>query len=86
MVRGSEAARDSVASNAGQFNFHLARHARTSEKLVARRVSSVARISSIVVGIATVAALIVALRLYGSSLLRFFRSEDDHPHWELLMQ
>jgi hypothetical protein len=46
----------------------------------------VARISSIVVGIATVAALIVALRLYGSSLLRMFRSEEDHPHWELLMQ
>jgi len=46
----------------------------------------VARISSIVVGIAAIAALIVALRLFGSSITRMFHSEEDHPHRELLMQ
>ena len=49
-----------------------------------------ARISSIVVGVAAtaaiVAALVVALRMFGSSIVRMFRSDEDHPHWELLMQ
>lgn len=49
-----------------------------------------ARIRSIVVGIAAVAAivaaLIVTLRFFGSSIVRLFRSEEDHPHWEVLMQ
>jgi hypothetical protein len=50
----------------------------------------VARISSIIVGVAAAAALVAALfvtvRFFGSSLLRLFQSEEDHPHWELLMQ
>ena len=48
------------------------------------------RTSTIVVSLAAVlalvAALIVTLRVYGSSIVRVFRNDDDHPHWELLMQ
>jgi hypothetical protein len=50
----------------------------------------VARTSTIVVSVAAVAAVVVALamtlRLFGSTIVKAFRNDDDHPHWELLMQ